>query len=697
MPYTNGIFHIDYVNGNDAARAALTGCVASNPSGTITRINKTAHGLVTGAVVDLTLFTAWLNNAWKITVVDADNFDLDTAVWQATADNNGTVTPRGGSSWTDAWLTINTGATAARIQAGDEIRLAKTSESDSGVDGTFTNNNRTVTLSTALTKTIQHANVSANWTASANITIGTNTARKIGATAVTITPAAAFTTGKACYALVAGGGTQDFSAYSKITFWIRTVSGAAVVANTWRISLCSDATGDTPVNVFNIPALLGISNYHAITLDYGGALASNVQSISISALVDPGTTALIINNISACNDVSLQSIIGPENDVKYCPQAFDDTTVTIDTSNNSAAGQGWSGTTGTYNLFYSNPIIHNTLTAFATVNESGNSNRITTYSGGWNTGTNIREGYTFVSNIANGSSGISINGLTKIQNIGLFRFANSIGLANECFLDNIILSNASSVINTTDNFKLNNSFILNNSVTPLATTATSGTFEINNCKLFNNSGFGSLINAPSVYNNCEFRNNSSGSLSAVAGYGGPNIKSARLYKCILSDTTEVSVNTASSSGIIWSYDHDNTVDNRWGFANNATINWQTAVKQGSDPGAWRVVHSGQNRGQFSPVTFTIAELACEANVTVTVNVWVKRDLVTVNCRIYVLGEEFTLPGIVAAEAVAANNTSWQQLQISFTPTRSGIVPILFDSWWVSGANSNTYVGSISIT
>ncbi len=125
MAYSNGIFYIDYLLGSDTARAALASCIASNPSGTITRITKAGHGLITGAVVDLTLYTAWLNSAWKITKVDNDNFDLDGAVWVTTSDADGIVTPRGGSSWSDAWRTMTTGATAARHQAGDIVRVAK--------------------------------------------------------------------------------------------------------------------------------------------------------------------------------------------------------------------------------------------------------------------------------------------------------------------------------------------------------------------------------------------------------------------------------------------------------------------------------------------------------------------------------------------------------------------------------------------
>ncbi len=143
MSYSNATFYVDdgSVSGNpgdDSARAALAGCTASNPSGTITRINYVGHSLTTGAVVDLTDFDAWLNGAWKITVFDADNFDLDDATWQSTVDASGTVTPRGGSSWADAWETISDGPLAARIQPGDTIRVAKSGDPVSVGGATWT-------------------------------------------------------------------------------------------------------------------------------------------------------------------------------------------------------------------------------------------------------------------------------------------------------------------------------------------------------------------------------------------------------------------------------------------------------------------------------------------------------------------------------------------------------------------------------
>lgn len=124
MAYSNAIFYVDLVNGNDAIRSTLSNAVASNSSGAVL-ITYNNHGLTTGAVVTLAGFTAYLNGAWKITVVNANSFTLDTAVWATTADPTGDVVPYGGTR-TDPWKTVTSGATSTRIKAGDEVRISKT-------------------------------------------------------------------------------------------------------------------------------------------------------------------------------------------------------------------------------------------------------------------------------------------------------------------------------------------------------------------------------------------------------------------------------------------------------------------------------------------------------------------------------------------------------------------------------------------
>lgn len=696
MAYTSGIFYIHLTTGSDTARTALTSCTASNPSGSVTRINKTAHGLTTGAVVDLTLFTAWLNDAWKITVVDADNFDLDAATWQATADASGTVTPRGGSSWADAWLTITSGATAARIQPGDTIRHNKQAVTSSGVNGTFTSGSKNVTLSAALTKTIEDA--VSGWTASANITGSTSSTRKVGSTATLMTPAAGFTTGKVCYKAIAGGGTQDFSAYEKISLWFRPNTAAIIAASTYKICLCSDTTGDTIVNELNIPATVSSNAFHIMVLDYGAALGSSIQSVAIYANSDPGTTAFSFSNIVAANDVTHQTLIGWQSDCFYNVQAFSGTTVTIDSINNATGGRGWYGANGTAGLYYCDPVAYYITTGVHTVNDSGSATGgHITFSGGWDTGTNTRDGMSYIaSNLQ--SSGVAFTGATfvKMENFVIARFSTAIQVssAQKFIAENIVFASGASFISSAANIAQLYYMckFLNGAVTLNAGN------RIVSCSFFNATGRGLTAVGPTSIADSIFANNTNASIlvnataaSLYEEYGHHSVIRDTLFL----DSTEIEITNAY--GYLWSFNHDQTLGNNWGFAQGATINWQTSTVHASEPGAWRVVHSSSNKGLLYPVRIKVGEFAVTGDTAVTFTAWVKKDHATnVECRIVCEGPTYSLPGITDVSDTKANDTSWEELSITFTPTESGIVPIYFESWYVAG-NSNTYIGSVTCT
>ena len=696
MPYSNGVFHIDLVNGNDAARTALSACVASNPSGTITRINKTAHGLVTGAVVALSSFTTWLNGDWKVTIVDADNFDLDDAVWQATADANGTVTPKGGADWADAWLTITSGATAARIQPGDTLRIAKTADEVSlGQNATWTDNSQTVTLTTAVTKKIEDA--ISGWTGATHITTGTNPNRKLGGTAVTIAPAGSFTTGKMAYKGIAGGGTQDFSAYTHINFWIRPTSNIALPANTYQIALCSDATGDTPVNTFTIPAIAGSSSWQPVSIDLGGAMGANIQSVAIWAILDPGTTQFSINNIFAANsDLSLKTLIGKTGDVNYNIQSIDDTTIKIDSNNTTATGRGYSGATSTETLYYQVPFDVTTTATYATLSEAGTKETgLNTCTGGWNTSTNLRDGYTVLGNTVVGVGSVfsSLPGW-RIEN---FKFARFSGLGNTGFFteyNNIVFCGGAGVINTSSlsDMKFNNCSFLNLSGT---VTALGTEIYFNNCKFYNFFSQPVTAVAGVVFIASQFANNGTSSMN-IGSAGKFGTAAVLLRNCTLSDATEFTFTTNVFS-VVYSFNHDNTPGNQWAFHNGGTVNWQTTVFQGSDPGAWRTVTTAATRNSFNPIPIKIAEVACAASALVTVKAWVKKDHATnIGAAIYIEDALYNIAGVVATQTTKADDTDWEELTLTFTPTEAGIVPIFAKTWYIAG-NSNSYVGSVTIT
>lgn len=310
MSYSNAVFYIDLESGSDTARTALTTVTVANPSGSITRCTKTAHGLVTGAVVTLSAFTAWLNAAWMITVVDADNFDLDTAVWQATADANGTVTPFGGSSKADAWRTFESGATAARIAPGDTIRVMATPNETLVGNATWTDLSKTVTLAGAVTANITDCETA--WTASANVTATADTSLfKENTKSMKAVIAAGFTTGLVAYFAT---GTLDLSAYEQVSFYV--LATGAIPASTLSLRLCSDAAGVTTVHTIAIPASPAANVWVAVTVNVGSALNSAIASVALYADLDPGSLTVQIDNIIACkaaasaDSLTLTSLIG---------------------------------------------------------------------------------------------------------------------------------------------------------------------------------------------------------------------------------------------------------------------------------------------------------------------------------------------------------------------------------------------------
>jgi hypothetical protein len=79
LAYSNGIFRLDYVNGSNAARTALTSVAVTNNGGII-RCTKVAHGLVTGSVVTGSAFTTpAYNTTHIINRIDNDIFELFSA------------------------------------------------------------------------------------------------------------------------------------------------------------------------------------------------------------------------------------------------------------------------------------------------------------------------------------------------------------------------------------------------------------------------------------------------------------------------------------------------------------------------------------------------------------------------------------------------------------------------------------------
>lgn len=327
-----------------------------------------------------------------------------------------------GNSFATRWQSLTSGATAARIAAGDTIRVIASPDPTSlGQTATF--NTKGCTLTTAVTSDITQATTA--WTASTNVTTTTNTARKLGATSSSIAVNATFTTGKAAYLNL--GTTLDLSAYQQVSFWINMTAGTMAADGNISLRLCSDTTGDVTVNTISVPRIKTTAFWQAYTVDLGTALGSSIQSIALYIDVDNAAQTFLLNNIfaakasSAADSLSLTSLIGTGNagDPWLPIQSITGTTVVYDHFRNSnqptgTALQDIAPAYGAVTAFKREPInlpsaFVNTSTTgclWGTINDSGTAGSPITFSGGWNrTDMSTQTGDTYISNV-NGQGGV---------------------------------------------------------------------------------------------------------------------------------------------------------------------------------------------------------------------------------------------------------------------------------------------------
>lgn len=109
-------------------------------------------------------------------------------------------------------------------------------------------------------------------------------------------------TGKLCYMPLAQ--PLDLSQYKQLTFYLLLNSSGTntLLADDYRIQLCSDSTGDTVVNEFIIPGVSALNRWIPFTISSttGGFLSSSIRSVRINKTTHRTTATFCITSIIAC-------------------------------------------------------------------------------------------------------------------------------------------------------------------------------------------------------------------------------------------------------------------------------------------------------------------------------------------------------------------------------------------------------------
>lgn len=634
-----------------------------------------------------------------------------------------------GTTFANRWKTITSGATAARTAPGDVIRIMKSPDPVSlGVNGTFTKQSHTITLASAVTANISLCQ--AAWTASANVTTTTSATRKEGTLSTSIAPAAAFTTGLLAYEAT---GTLNLSAYQNVTFWIRTSS--AVSANVLRLDLCSDTAGATPVHSITIDTAFAANVWKPVTWKNGSALSSSIQSVALTALSDPGTPTILIDNIIATNDLHFNSLIGTSSSathrVWYPVKSINGTTVIIghsQTQDASSTSRGWHDTTTTSTAYVRDCIL---ITSTQTINESGNDpGNMITYSGGWDrTNMASQDGISFLVNDQNinitslfvGGS----NAFMKIERIATvwgniaYNTSGTYNRYNDCGeygALNYWRGSTGSVFSNFYHISCDSNFSLpvsSRAIGLYCYSCTSGLSMnsvdwglINDCESRNNNGAG-LIDFNGIITNFTSSDNATwGILNnngkyleinklTTSGNGSGGVSALGIQKLnnvSISEATKFATTSAlgrvylsryaSKSGIISIQGTDRVYSDATVLHGSTTISWR---------------HDTWTNDSLMPVVQPLQPFAVAASSLVTFKIWVYRTSTNVEGRVRLRG--YVTPGVdadVTATITAAINT-WQELTVTCTPSAAGVVQIDLESYSVNGSTGTVYFGDATVS
>ncbi len=658
-----------------------------------------------------------------------------------------------GTSWATAWKTLTNGATAARIAAGDEIRISKSPDPVSIGDATW-GVDKNVTLAAA--RTMHVFSGDDLWIVSPNVTTARSTSTNIyrfGTGVYYISALTAFTTGKAAYYTLPA--SLDLSNYQELSFWMRP--GGTIQSGVLRICLCSDATGDTIVDTFLFPYSTG-THPRAFTLpkDGGGNLGSNINSIAVYYDIDPGALIIYLNNILATktNDLNLTCLIskcGTATGGRAFGEGFfpikyiDGTTVAIDNhiTATESSRRFSNFVEETVESFIRYPYLSPMDETWGSIQNSGIEGALVYFKGGYEVGTNNQNGCTFISNQNSLTTGLFLNNKSyiHIENLSFTRCSIGISFAymsrgqvvdthnlvgnysygiqfgNVTFSQIICIANSNCNANAGSHFSGCARIDVNYLSGYFCNNSSNGGVLIEQCinmhfKDVEVNGSNLNVVFTNSYDILMKLNHTMGGASLIAWSGqlnrstnivlydshiGSDYGFTYINPFTMYDSTfikMINVRTYNTSGVLRQIISQGIL----GHHAEATFNDGGVARPGDDY-YWAIKINSIIFTTSNPYKFKVAEFAYVANKLVTITGWVRNANPDIQkIRMVVPANLFTGDSEVTVTAVETGSTIWEQLTLTFTPTQAGVSELYFDFGSLSSATSMyAFIGSIEIT
>jgi hypothetical protein len=626
-----------------------------------------------------------------------------------------------GTTWALAWKTFDH-ITTSNMVAGDTLKVAKSPDSVSVGNGTWTNSSTTVTLAGALTANISNCDTA--WTAATNATQSNETTnRKEGTYSQKFIIADAFAAnGQVAYKAFT---SVDFSAYDTISLWIK--STVMVATNTFRIDVCSDVAGATRTDSIIITDSLEPNHWYPV-VKYSTALGSATRSIALFARLDPGVDTVYLDNILACNGLNLTSLLskGGVGETWWTIRSINGTTIKLgDIRAQSTDSIQYYGSTNTVTTYSRATIptllVDDTSTSSQKIQNKKWSSPGITIIGGYNTSTSLRDGLT----IFDGTNGlgrgleisygspyalyITVKGIsmvrywegyyfyyaqkTKITNahsVGNYQYGVDFNYSANCFFDSSYFCG-----NYNGNFTIQNSgkndFENSEFSSPGLSSASNGfgfrSWTGSFLSYFKNCKFRSTVrglytctgtDARIIAKDCVFSNNSEEDVR-------PENSNYYLYNCLLDSPTEIFVLSSTEiprSTVVRSQNHDQTP--------NRDLYW-TATGTVSDQVTGGQAESFAKGGSgmcilLNPTSTTDSleysfKVPCTANTSFTISFYHKKSVAGGNPTLQISAFGSGITEISRQTVTLATDTAWTKYtSSSMTPTQTGFVEVTLLAW-----------------
>lgn len=647
----------------------------------------------------------------------------------------------GGTSWVDAKRSMS-GFSAAMLNPTDVIRIAKSDDPVSIGNATWTNLSKTISIASPLSVAVVD-NCETAWTAnpSGDTTVARTavaTEGKEGSYSMKLTlDSSPQTSTMQAYSAT---GTLDLSSYQKLTFWIK--NSAAITANQWTVTLCSDVAGATPVDTFAIPAIGSTGRSVALTLirNGGGNFGSSIKSIAVNTGSSAPTASsnIYVDNFIATttNGICLTSLISKNSNAQggtdeWCPiQSINPSTILLDTGTNTKAnaGRGYSGSTATVTTYFRNcietDIAATSSTKVQEILDSGTFGNEIQFQGGYNTTSGLQDGETFFNGRNSYGIGLEITGkgYIKLNFINFFSYNSAVYLGSgtnnieftnlnflgnngdHCFYinsgSNNVIKNGVGYVFSPDGVYMLDGF--NNEVEKVYHCSSNNNYGLyfngaaynklccENAK--NNGSYGVRFTGSSE-NTITCIDTSDNGTAAVYADKGTNY----FRKANFGEATVVSGQTSYANSIISSYAEDGDIDNNIIYSDGATATMIDTDRAGATGFMWKIAIISASRNLNYPMRIPISSFEVVANKAITFKAYVKKDHATdVVGSLVIRGGQLAGIDTDVKTDFSTADTNWHELTLTTTatPTEKGTIEVEFWGYYSAG-NSNVYLGDIT--